>query len=70
MNLWSKTDKAVVKCESAYGSGLACIKSGSTHTAYAKVTQSISKPSGYVAPTVMPGDLKSGFATNAAIPTP
>ncbi|OJT11689.1 hypothetical protein TRAPUB_11794 [Trametes pubescens] len=70
MNLWSKTEKAVVKCESAYGSGLACIKSGTTHTAYSKVTQSISKPSGYVAPTVMPGDLKSGFATNAAIPTP
>ncbi|KAI0823445.1 rhamnogalacturonan-hydrolase [Trametes gibbosa] len=70
VHMWSKTDKAVVKCESAYGSGLACIKSGSKYTAYAKVTQSITKPAGYASPTTMHGDLKSGFATDAAIPTP
>ncbi len=70
VNMWSQTDKAVVKCESAYGSGLSCLKSGSTHTSYAKVTQSATKPAGYSTPTTMKGDLASGFATNAAIPTP
>ncbi|OJT11688.1 hypothetical protein TRAPUB_11793 [Trametes pubescens] len=69
VNMWSKTDKAVVKCESAYGSGVSCIKSGSGG-AYAKVTQTISRPGGYSTPTTMAGDLASGFATNAAIPTP
>ncbi|KAI0759831.1 rhamnogalacturonase-like protein [Trametes elegans] len=70
VNMWSQTDKAVVKCESAYGSGVACIKSSSSHPAYSKVTQSISKPKGYSTPKTMSGDLASGFATNAAIPTP
>lgn len=68
--MWSQTDKAVVKCESAYGGGVSCIKSGSSHTAYAKVTQSISRPPGYSTPTTMVGDLSNGFPTNAAIPTP
>lgn len=68
--MWSQTDKAVVKCESAYGSGLSCLKSGSSHAAYAKVTQSATKPAGYSTPTTMKGDLSSGFATNSAIPTP
>lgn len=70
VNMWSQTDKAVYKCESAYGSGLSCIKSGSSHTSYAIVTTSATKPSGYTTPTTMAGDLASGFATNAAIPTP
>ncbi|KAI0705023.1 rhamnogalacturonase [Cerioporus squamosus] len=70
VNMWSQTDKAVVKCESAYGSGVACIKSGSSHTSYAAVTQTISRPPGYSTPTTMAGDLSDGFATNAAIPTP
>lgn len=68
--MWSQTNKAVVKCESAYGSGLPCLKSGGTHTSYSKVTQSATKPAGYATPTTMKGDLASGFATNAAIPTP
>ena len=70
VNMWSQTDKAVYKCESAYGSGLSCIKSGSSHTSYAIVTTSATKPSGYTTPTTLAGDLASGFATNAAIPTP
>ncbi|KAI0759248.1 rhamnogalacturonase [Trametes elegans] len=70
VNMWSQTDKAIIKCESAYGSGLGCIKSGSSHTSYAVVTQSISRPPGYSTPTTMSGDLSDGFPTNAAIPTP
>ncbi|KAH9923923.1 rhamnogalacturonase [Epithele typhae] len=70
VKMWSQTDKAVVKCESAYGSGVACIKNSSSHTSYAIVTSSITKPAGYSTPSTMAGDLASGFATNAAIPTP
>ena len=70
VNMWSQTNKAVVKCESAYGSGLSCIKGGSSYTSYAVVTQSATQPPGYTTPTTMAGDLASGFATNAAIPTP
>ncbi|RPD78596.1 rhamnogalacturonase [Lentinus tigrinus ALCF2SS1-7] len=70
VNMWSQTNQAIVKCESAYGSGVACIKNSSSHTSYAVVTQSITQPSGYSTPTTMAGDLASGFATNAAIPTP
>ena len=70
VNMWSQTDQAVVKCESAYGSGVSCIRNSGSHTSYAIVTSSISKPSGYSTPTTMAGDLSDGFATNAAIPTP
>ena len=70
VNLWSLTNEAVVKCESAYGSGLSCIRNSGSHTSYAIVTSSITRPSGYSTPSTMPGDLASGFATNAAIPTP
>ena len=68
--MWSQSNAAVVKCESAYGSGVGCIKSGSSHTSYAIVTQTITKPSGYSTPTTLAGDLTAGFATDAAIPTP
>ena len=69
--MWSETDLAVVKCESAYGSGAACIEEDSgTHTSYAVVTQSITRPAGYSTPTTMSGDLSAGFATDSAIPTP
>ena len=68
--MWSLTNEAVVKCESAYGSGVACIKDSSSHTSYAIVTQSVTQPSGYTTPTTMAGDLSSGFATNSPIPTP
>ncbi|KAL1943442.1 hypothetical protein VTO73DRAFT_4517 [Trametes versicolor] len=70
VNMWSQTNKAVVKCESAFGSGVSCIRSGSSHTSYAIVTQSATQPAGYTTPTTMAGDLTAGFATNAAIPTP
>ena len=71
VNMWSQTDKAVVKCESAYGSGLSCIRANSgSHTSYAIVTSSLSKPPGYSTPTTMAGDLSAGYATDAAIPTP
>ncbi|KAI0645895.1 rhamnogalacturonase-like protein [Trametes meyenii] len=70
VNMWSATGKAVVKCESAYGSGVKCIKNDSKHAAYSKVTQSISRPTNYHTPKTMKGDLASGFATNKAIPTP
>lgn len=70
VNMWSQTNKAVVKCESAFGSGVSCIRSGSSHTSYALVTQSATQPAGYTTPTTMAGDLTAGFATNAAIPTP
>ncbi|KAI0633587.1 rhamnogalacturonan-hydrolase [Trametes polyzona] len=70
VKMWSKTEKAVVKCESAYGTGVDCIKNDSKHTAYAKVTKTISKPKGFTTPTTMHGDLKSGFPATAAIPTP
>ncbi|KAI0830349.1 rhamnogalacturonase [Trametes gibbosa] len=70
VNMWSQTDKAIVKCESAFGSGVSCIHSGSSHTSYAVVTQSATRPAGYSTPTTMSGDLSDGFATNAAIPTP
>ena len=66
----SLTNEAVVKCESAYGSGVSCIRSGSSHTSYPVVTQSATRPPGYTTPTTMPGDLSDGFATNAPIPTP
>ena len=68
--MWSLTDEATMKCESAYGSGVSCIKSGSSYTSYAIVTTSATKPSGYATPTTMAGDLASGFATDSAIPTP
>ncbi|RDX45296.1 rhamnogalacturonase [Lentinus brumalis] len=68
--MWSETDQAIVKCESAYGSGVSCIQSGPTHTSYAVVTASVTKPSGYTSPATMSGDLSTGFATDAAIPTP
>ncbi|KAI0659450.1 rhamnogalacturonase [Cubamyces menziesii] len=70
VNMWSQTNEAVVKCESAYGTGLSCLRSGSSHTSYAVVTQSATRPAGYTTPTTMPGDLTDGFATNAPIPTP
>ena len=37
VNMWSQTDQAVVKCESAYGSGVACIRNSGSHTSYAIV---------------------------------
>ncbi|KIM26589.1 glycoside hydrolase family 28 protein [Serendipita vermifera MAFF 305830] len=69
VNMWSQTGKAVYKCESAFGSGVSCIKSG-TASSYAVVTVTPTQPSGYTTPTTMAGDLASGFPSTATIPVP
>lgn len=69
VNMWSQTGKAVYKCESAYGSGVGCIKSGSGG-GYGVVSINPSQPSGYTTPATMPGDLSSGFSATSAIPVP
>lgn len=68
--MWSQSGSAIAKCESAYGSGLGCIKSGSSHSSYAVVTSTMSKPAGYSTPTTMAGDLSAGFTSVSPIPTP
>jgi rhamnogalacturonan hydrolase len=68
VNMWSATGSAVMKCESAYGSG-GCVKGGSGGS-YKATTTSYSKPAGYVNPPTMSGDLAQGFATNQPIPIP
>ncbi|KIO23148.1 glycoside hydrolase family 28 protein [Tulasnella calospora MUT 4182] len=68
VRLWSATGKAVVKCESAYGTG-SCLKASGT-TSYAITTSSITQPAGYTVPPTLAGDLASGFATNSPIPIP
>ncbi|KZT65507.1 glycoside hydrolase family 28 protein [Daedalea quercina L-15889] len=67
--MWSLTDEATMKCESAYGSG-ACLSSGSSYTSYAVETTSYTQPSGYSTPTTMAGDLTAGFGSTTLIPTP
>ncbi|KAL5512388.1 hypothetical protein ACEPAG_3380 [Sanghuangporus baumii] len=68
VNLWSDTNQAVDKCESAFGSG-ACLRSG-TPTSYAATTTTISRPAGFTTPPSLSGDLSQGFATNSPIPIP
>ncbi|KZW01171.1 rhamnogalacturonase-like protein [Exidia glandulosa HHB12029] len=68
VNMWSKTGSAVIKCESAYGTG-ACLRNSGSHTSYT-VTSTITKPAGYTDPPTLPGDLASGFNPSASIPTP
>lgn len=70
VSVWSQTGNAVAKCESAYGTGLGCIKSGTSFTSYATVTSTMTIPPGYTAPATMVGDLKSGFTSVSPIPTP
>lgn len=70
VNMWSQTGSAIAKCESAYGSGLGCIKSGTTYTSYAVVTSTMTVPTGYTTPTTMAGDLSAGYTSISAIPTP
>ncbi|EPS95398.1 hypothetical protein FOMPIDRAFT_131096 [Fomitopsis schrenkii] len=67
--MWSLTDEATMKCESAFGSG-ACLKSGSSYTSYAVETTSYTQPSGYSTPTTLAGDLTAGFGSTTLIPTP
>lgn len=68
--MWSETGKAIAKCESAYGSGLGCIKSGDAYSSYAVVTSTMTQPTGYTTPTTMAGDLAAGFTCISPIPTP
>jgi len=68
VNLWSATNKATNKCQSAYGTG-ACLKSSGS-SSYAAATTTISQPPGYTAPPSLPGDLADGFPTNSPIPIP
>ncbi|KAG8918871.1 hypothetical protein FRC00_011992, partial [Tulasnella sp. 408] len=68
VNMWSATNKAVVKCESAYGTGL-CLKASGT-ASYAITTSSITQPAGYTVPPTLAGDLSAGFSTNSPIPIP
>lgn len=67
--MWSQTDEAVMKCESAYGGG-ACLNHGQSHTSYSVHTTSYTKPAEYTAPATLSGDLSDGFATDSPIPTP
>lgn len=70
VNLWSETDEAVNKCESAFGVG-SCLHSDSdTVESYVITTTSISEPAGYTVPPTLSGDLSAGFATDASIPIP
>jgi hypothetical protein len=69
--MWAENSVAHALCESAYGSGVGCLKPNSgSHTSYAGVTSSYAKPGAYSTPTTMAGDLASGFTSTAAIPTP
>jgi rhamnogalacturonan hydrolase len=68
VNMWSATGQAVMKCESAYGSG-ACLKGGSGGS-YGATTVSYAQPAGYTNPPSLAGDLAQGFATNEPIPIP
>ncbi|KDR70173.1 hypothetical protein GALMADRAFT_103315 [Galerina marginata CBS 339.88] len=68
VNMWSATGSAVMKCESAYGSG-ACVKSGSGGS-YSQTTTTYTKPAGYSDPPSLSGDLAQGFATDQPIPIP
>ncbi|KDR70187.1 hypothetical protein GALMADRAFT_890769 [Galerina marginata CBS 339.88] len=68
VKLWSSTEQAVMKCQSAYGRG-ACLQNG-TGGNYTTTTVAYSKPPGFTTPPSLPGDLATGFATNSPIPIP
>ncbi|KAF8578955.1 glycoside hydrolase family 28 protein [Ramaria rubella] len=68
VNLWSATNQATNKCQSAYGKG-ACLKSSGS-ASYAATTTTITEPAGYTTPPTLAGDLVTGFATNSPIPIP
>ncbi|KIJ54506.1 glycoside hydrolase family 28 protein [Sphaerobolus stellatus SS14] len=69
VNLWSATDQAINKCQSAYGTGSPCLVSDGD-SSYTTVTATISQPPGYTTPPSLDGDLATGFATNSPIPIP
>jgi hypothetical protein len=61
--------KAAYKCESAYGSGIPCLKPNSAaHKSYAPTSTSYAQPTGYSTPQTMAGDLTAGFAKTAYVP--
>ena len=67
--LWSETGEAVTDCESAFGTGVGCLRSGST-SSYAAATTSYTKPASYTTLKTMTGDLTAGFTSTASIPAP
>ncbi|KAF7969537.1 hypothetical protein HWV62_26985 [Athelia sp. TMB] len=67
--LWSETGKAVTDCESAFGTGVGCLRSGAT-SSYAAATTSYAKPASYTVLSTMSGDLTAGFTSTASIPAP
>lgn len=70
VNMWSETDKAIYKCESAYGTGACLQEVDSSVTSYAASTSSYSQPTGYTSVVTMDGDLTAGFTSTASIPVP
>jgi rhamnogalacturonan hydrolase len=68
VNMWSSTNAATNKCQSAYGTG-SCLKGGSGGS-YGATTTTVAKPAGYTTPPTLSGDLANGFATNSPIPIP
>ncbi|THH06186.1 hypothetical protein EW145_g4260 [Phellinidium pouzarii] len=68
VNLWSATDEATNKCESAFGVG-SCLQSGDA-SSYAVTITSITEPAGFTTPPTLTGDLSSGFSTDSSIPIP
>ncbi|EJD02519.1 rhamnogalacturonan-hydrolase [Fomitiporia mediterranea MF3/22] len=66
--LWSNTDEAVDKCQSAFGTG-SCLKSGTVDN-YDVITTTVSEPAGFTSPPTLSGDLSEGFATDSSIPIP
>ncbi|EIM79283.1 pectin lyase-like protein [Stereum hirsutum FP-91666 SS1] len=70
VNMWSETDKAIYKCESAYGTGACLQEVDSSITSYAASTSSYSQPTGYTSVVTMDGDLTAGFTSTASIPVP
>ncbi|KAG9012742.1 hypothetical protein FRB93_001295 [Tulasnella sp. JGI-2019a] len=68
VNMYVESGTAVVKCESAYGTG-ACLKASGT-ASYSAITSTITLPASYTVPPTLAGDLASGFATNSSIPIP
>ncbi|KAI0259155.1 rhamnogalacturonan-hydrolase [Gloeopeniophorella convolvens] len=69
VNMWSQSGQALAKCESAFGSGVGCIRDGDP-SSYAASTSTMAEPAGYTTPPSLPGDLTAGFTSVSPIPTP
>jgi len=67
--IWTEAGSEVLyKCENAYGSG-GCLNTGSSHTAYAVTTKTVTSVASYT-PTTMPGELTAGYGLTTSIPIP